>query len=136
MKLRVSIFSIQHVCSIARYICVCAKVPWGIFDFEPAALVSALFFLPFFVNQTASDKRIYSIQESRGGLGMRIFLCLLGHLNADWYGELGLSQSGPSWDEWSNWSPCTDPCGAEGTHIRSRQCRNGDIGRGSKFRHF
>jgi trypsin len=62
---------------------------------------------------------------------MRIFLCLLGHLNADWYGELGLSQSGPSWDEWSNWSPCTDPCGAEGTHIRSRQCRNGDIGEGS-----
>ena len=64
---------------------------------------------------------------------MRIFLCLLGHLNADWGSEFGIGPSGPEWDDWSAWSACTDPCGAEGTHTRSRQCRNGDPGKGRKL---
>merc|ERR1739838_849759 len=45
--------------------------------------------------------------------------------------EFGIGPSGPEWDEWSAWSACTDPCGTEGIHTRSRQCRNGDPGSGN-----
>ena len=59
---------------------------------------------------------------------MRVLLCFLGSLKADWYNELN---AGPSarWGEWAEWSPCTEPCGVTGgTHTATRRCHNGQPG--------
>ena len=36
-------------------------------------------------------------------------------------------QQCPFWDDWSEWTPCSFPCGG-GERRRERRCRNGYIG--------
>ena len=60
---------------------------------------------------------------------MRILYLLLGISKADWQNEFGSSDL-IRWDNWSDWSPCTNPCGEDGIRTRSRECRGGSAGEG------